>query len=102
MISHQPLVKIGAAVTNFALNLKLPVEGLIRATVLIIFAEVNVKDCLKVVDKAFSKGVLRLDWYSVEGEEEDHFDKALKMTLKQLVSLENISNSILRCLNPPV
>jgi proline dehydrogenase len=33
------LVKIGSAVTNFALNINLPVEGLIRATVLIISAE---------------------------------------------------------------
>ena len=33
MISIQPLVRIGTAVTNFALNANLPVEGLIRATV---------------------------------------------------------------------
>jgi proline dehydrogenase len=38
----------------------------------------------------------------VEGkEEEDHFDKALKMTLKQLVSLENIRQFHSRCLNQP-
>ena len=33
MISHQPLVRIGTAATNFALKANLPVEGLIRSTV---------------------------------------------------------------------
>jgi proline dehydrogenase len=39
MISIEPLVKIGSAVTNFALNINLPVEGLIRATVFDHFVE---------------------------------------------------------------
>ena len=33
LIANTPLVRIGTAVTNFALKSKLPVEGLIRATV---------------------------------------------------------------------
>ena len=33
MIQNQPMVRIGTAVTNFALKAHLPVEGLIRATV---------------------------------------------------------------------
>ena len=33
MIESQPLVKIGTAVTNFALKAHLPVERLIRSTV---------------------------------------------------------------------
>ena len=33
MIANEPLVKIGTAMTNFALKAKLPVDGLIRATV---------------------------------------------------------------------
>jgi proline dehydrogenase len=33
MIESQPLVRIGTAVTNFALKAHLPVEGLIRSTV---------------------------------------------------------------------
>ncbi|MFT5714237.1 MAG: proline dehydrogenase [Flavobacterium sp.] len=86
MISNQPLVRIGAAVTNFALNLNLPVEGLIRATVFDHFCGgVNVKDCLSVVDKVYTKGVSSVLDYSVEGkEEEEQFDKALKMTLKTI------------------
>ena len=33
MIQSQPMVRIGTAVTNFALKAHLPVEGLIRSTV---------------------------------------------------------------------
>jgi proline dehydrogenase len=33
MISKEPLVRIGTAATKVALNLNLPVEGLIRSTV---------------------------------------------------------------------
>ncbi|MFY8068175.1 MAG: proline dehydrogenase, partial [Flavobacterium sp.] len=51
LIASQPLVKIGTAVTNFALKAHLPVEGLIRSTVFDHFCGgVNEVDCLKVVD----------------------------------------------------
>ena len=86
MISIQPLVRIGTAVTNFALNANLPVEGLIRATVFDHFCGgVNENDCLTVVDKMFTTGVSSVLDYSVEGkEEEEQFDAALKMTLKTI------------------
>ncbi len=86
MIDNQPLVKIGTAVTNFAIKAHLPVEGLIRATVFDHFCGgVNEVDCLSVVDKMFTKGVSSVLDYSVEGkEEEDQFDAALKMTLKTI------------------
>ncbi|MBB1194591.1 proline dehydrogenase [Flavobacterium sp. SOK18b] len=86
MIANQPLVRIGTAVTNFAIKAHLPVEGLIRATVFDHFCGgVNEMDCLSVVDKMFTKGVTSVLDYSVEGkEEEDQFDAALKMTLKTI------------------
>lgn len=86
LIDNQPLVKIGTAVTNFALKAHLPVEGLIRATVFDHFCGgVNEVDCLSVVDKMYSKGVSSVLDYSVEGkEEEEQFDAALKMTLKTI------------------
>jgi proline dehydrogenase len=86
MISNQPLVRIGAAVTNFALKANLPVEGLIRATVFDHFCGgINEKDCLSVVDKMYTKRVFSVLDYSVEGkEEEDQFDAALRMTLKTI------------------
>ncbi len=84
MISHQPLVRIGTAATNFALKAHLPVEGLIRATVFDHFCGgVNEDDCLPVIDKMYSKGVSSVLDYSVEGKEsESQFDKALNKTLE--------------------
>jgi proline dehydrogenase len=86
MIANQPLVRIGTAVTNFALKANLPVEGLIRATVFDHFCGgVNEVDCLSVVDKMYTKGVSSVLDYSVEGKEaEDQFDAALEMTLKTI------------------
>lgn len=87
MIASQPLVRIGTAVTNFALNLHLPVEGLIRATVFDHFCGgTTEEDCLPVVDKMYTKGVSSVLDYSVEAKEEEaEFDKALAKTLKTIV-----------------
>ena len=84
MIDNEPLVRIGTAVTNFALKAHLPVESLIRATVFDHFCGgTTEEDCLSVVDKLFTKGVCSVLDYSVEGkEEEEQFDAALQMTLK--------------------
>ena len=86
MISNEPLVRIGTAVTNFAIKAHLPVEGLIRATVFDHFCGgINVNDCLTVVDKMYAKNVASILDYSVEGkEEEEQFDAALDMTLKTI------------------
>ncbi len=84
MISHQPLVRIGTAATNFALKAHLPVEGLIRSTVFDHFCGgVNEDDCLSVIDKMYSKGVCSVLDFSVEGKEEEaNFDAAMQKTLK--------------------
>ena len=84
LIDNQPLVRIGTAVTNFAIKANLPVEGLIRATVFDHFCGgVNEDDCIPVVDKMFVKGVSSVLDYSVEGkEEEEQFDTVLEKTLK--------------------
>ncbi len=84
LIANQLLVKIGTSLTNIALKLHLPVEGIIRATVFDHFCGgTNEQDCLSVVDKMYTKGVSSVLDYSVEGkEEESQFDAALEMTLK--------------------
>ena len=84
MISHQPLVRIGTAATNFALKTHLPVEGLIRSTVFDHFCGgVSEDDCLPVIDKMYVKGVSSVLDYSVEGKEsEEQFDIALNKTLE--------------------
>jgi proline dehydrogenase len=86
MIDNEPLVRIGTAVTNFALKAHLPVEGLIRATVFDHFCGgTTEEDCLSVVDKMYVNGVSSVLDYSVEGkEEEEQFDAALEMTLKTI------------------
>ena len=86
LIANEPLVRIGTAVTNFALKAHLPVEGLIRATVFDHFCGgINEMDCLSVVDKMYTKGVSSVLDYSVEGKEEEaQFDAALNMTLKTI------------------
>lgn len=84
MISHQPLVRIGTAATNFALKAHLPVEGLIRSTVFDHFCGgVSEEDCLPVIDKMHTRGVCSVLDFSVEGkEEEESFDAAMEKTLK--------------------
>ncbi len=84
MISKEPLVRIGTAVTNFAIKAHLPVQGLIRATVFDHFCGgVSEEDCLPVVDKMYSKGVSSVLDYSVEGKEEEaQFDAVLEKTLQ--------------------
>ena len=84
MISIEPLVKIGTAVTNFAIKAKLPVEGLIRSTVFDHFCGgVNEDDCLDIIERMYELGVSSVLDYSVEGKEtEAHFDAAMEKTLK--------------------
>ncbi|WP_459209155.1 proline dehydrogenase family protein [Aquimarina rhabdastrellae] len=83
MISNEPLVRIGTAVTNFALKAHLPVKGLIRATVFDHFCGgVSEEDCIPVIDKMYTKGVSSVLDYSVEGKEEEaQFDEALEKIL---------------------
>lgn len=86
MIANEPLVKIGAAITNFAFKAHLPVDRLVRATVFDHFCGgVNEHDCLPTVDKMYGKNVCSVLDYSVEGKEtEDPLDLALDMVLRVL------------------
>ena len=84
MISKEPLVKIGTAVTKFALNVSLPVEGLIRSTVFDHFCGgVSESDCLPVVDNLQKAGVYSVLDYSVEGKEEEaQFDQTTEKVIE--------------------
>lgn len=86
MIANPTMVKIGTNLTYFALNLKLPVKGLIRSTVFDHFCGGETeKECLKVVDKMYSKGVSSVLDYSVEGKEEEaHFDHTVEVVLRTI------------------
>ncbi len=92
MISMEPLVKIGAAVTKFALNVNLPVEGLIRSTVFDHFCGgVNETDCIATVERLADVGVSSVLDFSVEGKEERaQFDA----TAKKVVELTHLSRTM--------
>ncbi|RPE00772.1 proline dehydrogenase [Aureibaculum marinum] len=86
LIKSEPLVRIGTAVTNFALKAHLPVEQLIRASVFDHFCGgVTEEDCLSVIDKMYDFNVHSVLDYSVEGKEtENQFDLALEKTLQNI------------------
>ncbi len=86
MIKREPLVKIGTAVTKFALKTHLPVEGIIRATVFDHFCGgVTEKDCMPTIDNMYTKNVHSVLDYSAEGKEvEEHFDLAMNKTLNTI------------------
>ena len=83
LIKSEPLVKIGTAVTKFALKSSLPVEGLIRSTVFDHFCGgVNENDCMPIIEKMYDKKVHSVLDYSVEGKvEEAQFVRVLEKTL---------------------
>lgn len=92
MISMEPLVKIGSAVTKFALNVNLPVEGLIRSTVFDHFCGgVNERDCMSTVDKLFDVGVSSVLDFSVEGKEED---AQFEATANKVIELTELSKNM--------
>ncbi len=86
MIKRETLVKIGAAVTKFALKTHLPIEGIIRATVFDHFCGgVTEEDCMPIIDKMYSKNVHSVLDYSAEGKEvESQFDLAMEKTLNTI------------------
>lgn len=86
MIQSQPMVRIGTAVTNFALKAHLPVEGLIRSTVFDHFCGgVTEEDCIPNIERMYGRGVYSVLDYSVEGKEtEEQFEYALKKTLDSI------------------
>lgn len=86
MIQSEPLVRIGTAITNFALKAHMPVEQLIRASVFDHFCGgVTEEDCLPVIDKMYTKNVHSILDYSVEGKEEERqFNLAFKKTIQNI------------------
>ncbi|QMU64783.1 MAG: proline dehydrogenase [Flavobacteriaceae bacterium] len=86
MIQNQPMVRIGTAVTNFALKAHLPIEGLIRSTVFDHFCGgVTEEDCIPNIERMYSRQVHTVLDYSVEGrEEEAQFDGAKNKMLKSI------------------
>jgi proline dehydrogenase len=78
MMNIPYFVPVSTAATNLALNLKLPIEPLVRATIFKQFCGgVSQDDCMPLVKKMRKENVYSVLDYSVEGKEnEEEFDKA--------------------------
>jgi len=94
MIQNRTLVKIGSAITIFALKLHLPVNGLIRVTVFNHFCGgISENDCLETIEKMYTKKVHSVLDYSVEGKEnEKEFDDAVQKILKIINFCEDLKS----------
>ncbi|RZP14612.1 MAG: proline dehydrogenase [Flavobacteriales bacterium] len=95
MIANEPLMKVGAVATKFALNARLPVEGLIRSTVFDHFCGgINENDCMPLVDRLSELGVKSVLDYSVEGKEgEEQFNNTLSKII-ELTAFSKIKNAM--------
>ncbi len=67
------LVKIGPPITNFAINIGLPVKGLIKATIFKHFCGgETIDECDKTIKNLHDGGVGTILDYSIEGEDDEH------------------------------
>lgn len=84
LVSNNALVKIGAPITNFALQIGLPIQGIIRSTVFKHFCGgETIRGCKDRIDDLASRHVGTILDYSVEGEEtESVFDATCEEILK--------------------
>ncbi len=79
------LVKIGTALSLFALRLRLPVKGLIKATIFKQFCGgVSIDDCDRTINKLHSNKIGAILDYSVEGQASE---KVFDHTANELINI---------------
>ncbi|RKR84943.1 L-proline dehydrogenase [Mucilaginibacter gracilis] len=90
LININFLVKIGPPITNFFLNIHLPIKGLIRATIFKQFCGgETIAECNGTISNLAQGGVGTILDYSVEGEDEEAvFDE----TCQEIISTINRAN----------
>ncbi|WP_167342088.1 proline dehydrogenase family protein [Nonlabens sp. SY33080] len=95
MMDKPWLVNFGSKATVLALNLNLPIKGLIKSTIFEQFCGGTTEDeCMPLVEKMYSKGVSSILDYSVEGkEEETEFDKVVDKKI-QLIKKASTSEAL--------
>lgn len=86
LISINPLVKLGSYVTNFALKIGLPIQGIIKNTIFKHFCGgQNITDCETSIQHLASYNVHTILDYSVEGEDtEADFDATCEEILQTI------------------
>ncbi|WP_316829948.1 proline dehydrogenase family protein [Pedobacter aquatilis] len=87
MIGSNFLTKVGPPITNFFLNIGLPIQGAIKATIFQQFCGgETIAECDKAIEKLASGGVGTILDYSVEGEEEEVvFDETCQEIIRTIL-----------------
>ncbi|RVU02573.1 proline dehydrogenase [Mucilaginibacter limnophilus] len=88
IINVNSLVKIGPPITNFAINIGLPIKGIIKATIFRQFCGgETIEECTPTIQNLYAGGVGTILDYSVEGEEDekvfDHTRDEIIRTIKR-------------------
>jgi proline dehydrogenase len=88
MVSSNSLVKAGKILTNIAVNLHLPVKGMIKATIFKQFCGgENITECNTVIDQLGKFGIGTILDYSLEGKQnEKDFDATEKEIIQTIIS----------------
>lgn len=94
IISSNLLVKVGPPMTNLALNIGLPIKGIIRKTIFKHFCGgENITDCKTAIQELAKRGTGTILDYSVEGEDtEVDFDRTHREVLKTVQEAKNNPN----------
>ena len=91
MVSSNMLIKIGTPITNFSLNIGLPIQSIIKNTIYKQFCGgVSIEDCNLSIAELGKGNVTTILDYSVEGEDsEDSFDQTFQEILKTVESAKS-------------
>lgn len=102
MIASNALIKIGTPITNLALNIGLPIEGIIKNTIYKQFCGgESIQGCAQSIEDLGNKNVTTILDYSVEGEEsEESFDACCNEVLATL-AYAKINSFISFCVFKP-
>ncbi|MBI1837665.1 MAG: proline dehydrogenase family protein [Flavobacteriia bacterium] len=87
IVGNPSMVKFGKSATNFSLKAKLPIKGIIKATIFNQFCGgETIKDCKHAIDTLGNFGIGTILDYSIEGKTSDEDFNA---TVKEIVSTIN-------------
>lgn len=94
MVSSPSMVKFGKWMTNLALKLRLPIDGIIRKTIFKQFCGgVSIKDSIKASNELAENGVKTILDYSIEGKtREEDFDATVKEIIGTILEAKNNPN----------
>ena len=91
MVASNALIKIGTPITNFSLNIGLPIQGIIKNTIYKQFCGgESIEDCQKAIQDLGKGHVTTILDYSVEGEDsEESFDACCNEILRTVEAAKN-------------